>query len=89
MQAMMPSTLGGVSQLRLTRLPSLHIALATSCLLRGQEPLRWRAIRAAVVADNDQDAISKVREMKPGALQCEVWENRRLVISLHRQDLAD
>jgi hypothetical protein len=42
-----------------------------------------------ILADNDQDAISKVREMKPGALQCEVWERRRLVISLQRQDLAD
>jgi len=42
----------------------------------------------AIVADNDREAISKVRELKPDALQCEVWDDRRLVMSLHRQDLA-
>jgi hypothetical protein len=42
----------------------------------------------AIVADNDREAISKVRELKPNALQCEVWDDRRLVMSLHRQDLA-
>ena len=41
-----------------------------------------------IEADNDGDAISKVRELKPCALQFEVWEERRLVTSLHRQDLA-
>ena len=41
-----------------------------------------------IVADNDRDAISKVRELKRNALQCEIWQDRRLVTSLHRQDLA-
>jgi len=41
-----------------------------------------------IVADNYRDAISKVRELKQNALQCEIWQDRRLVTSLHRQDLA-
>jgi hypothetical protein len=42
-----------------------------------------------ILADNDEDAISKVRETKRSALQCEVWEERRLVVSLRRHDLAN
>ena len=42
-----------------------------------------------ILADSDEDAISKVRETKRSALQCEVWEERRLVVSLRRHDLAD
>ena len=42
-----------------------------------------------IVADNDEDAISKVREAKRSALQCEIWDERRLVVSLRRHDLAD
>jgi hypothetical protein len=39
-------------------------------------------------AATDQEAIATAREMKRTALQCEVWEGRRLVAVLRRQDLA-
>lgn len=41
-----------------------------------------------IVADSDEEAISTARELRPSALQCEIWEGRRLVTSLRRQDLA-
>jgi hypothetical protein len=41
-----------------------------------------------IMADSDEEAISKARELKPDALQCEIWEGERLVTSLRRQDLA-
>jgi hypothetical protein len=39
-------------------------------------------------AASDEEAIAKAREMRPDALQCEIWKGRRLVTSLRRQDLA-
>jgi hypothetical protein len=42
-----------------------------------------------ITASDDQEAISKVRESKPNALQCEIWKGRRLITSLRRQDLSD
>jgi hypothetical protein len=41
-----------------------------------------------IAADSDEEALSMVREMKPNALQCELWEGRRLVAELRRRDLA-
>ena len=41
-----------------------------------------------LVAASDGEAVSKVRELKPSALQCEIWKGRRLVTSLRRQDFA-
>ena len=41
-----------------------------------------------ITADGDEEAISKARELKPDALQCEIWEGKRLVTSLRRRDLA-
>jgi hypothetical protein len=41
-----------------------------------------------VVADSDCEAISKARELKPDALQCEIWKGHRLVTSFRGQDLA-
>jgi hypothetical protein len=39
-------------------------------------------------ADSDEEAISRARELRPNATQCEIWEYRRLVASLRPQDLA-
>jgi hypothetical protein len=41
-----------------------------------------------ITADSDEEAISKALERRPDALRCEIWEGRRLVTSLLRQDLA-
>jgi hypothetical protein len=41
-----------------------------------------------IAAANDQEAISKVRELKPNALQCEIWKGGQLITSLRRQDFA-
>jgi hypothetical protein len=49
---------------------------------------RINSFAEEIIADSDKEAISKVREMKPEALQCEVWKGKRLVTSLRRQDLA-
>jgi hypothetical protein len=40
------------------------------------------------VAASDEEAISKARELRPNPTQCEIWEGRRLVMSLRHQDLA-
>jgi hypothetical protein len=47
-----------------------------------------RSFAEEIIAENDEEAISKAREMKADALQCEVWEGTRLVAALRRQDLA-
>jgi hypothetical protein len=41
-----------------------------------------------IEADSDEEAVSKALELKPAALHCEIWEGKRLVKSLRRQDLA-
>jgi hypothetical protein len=41
-----------------------------------------------IMADSDEEAIATARELRPDAMQCEIWEGRRLVTSLRRQDLA-
>ena len=45
------------------------------------------------VADNfeapgDDEAVAEARQMKNGALKCEVWAGKRLVATLNAQDLA-
>ena len=35
----------------------------------------------------DDEAIARVREMRPNALKCELWEGRRLVATLNERDL--
>jgi hypothetical protein len=49
---------------------------------------RINSFAEEIIADSDEEAISKAREMKPEALQCEVWKGKRLLTSLRRQDLA-
>jgi hypothetical protein len=49
---------------------------------------RIRSFAEELIAGSDEEAISKAREMKSDALQCEIWKGRRLVRSLRRQDLA-
>ena len=39
-----------------------------------------------IEASSDEEAVAKAREMKPDALQCEIWKGGRLVSSLRRQD---
>jgi hypothetical protein len=41
-----------------------------------------------IKASSDEEAIAKAREMRPDAIQCEIWNGSRLVTSLRRQDLA-
>jgi hypothetical protein len=41
-----------------------------------------------ITADSDEEAISMALEKRPDALKCEIWEGKRLVTSLRRQDLA-
>ena len=41
-----------------------------------------------IAASSDEEAVAKAREMKPDALQCEIWNGSRLVTSIRRQDLA-
>lgn len=40
-------------------------------------------------ADDDQDAVTKVRHLKRQTLKCEVWKHGRLVAVLNARDLAD
>ena len=42
----------------------------------------------AVQADTDRQALAKVRQLKPAALQCEVWKGNRLIATLEGQDLV-
>jgi hypothetical protein len=41
-----------------------------------------------IEATTDEEAIAKAREMRPDALQCEIWEGSRLVTSLRREERA-
>jgi hypothetical protein len=40
-----------------------------------------------IEAETDEEALARARELKQGALRCEVWDGRRLVGSLSRDDL--
>jgi hypothetical protein len=42
-----------------------------------------------ISAENDDDAIRQARELKRNAVTCEVWQGKRLVVTLRRQDLSD
>lgn len=37
----------------------------------------------SICANNDEDAVSEARRMKPDALQCEIWHRARLVATLN------
>lgn len=39
-----------------------------------------------IEADSDAHAVAQARELKDGALRCEVWAGRRLVASLSASD---
>jgi hypothetical protein len=39
-----------------------------------------------VNAASDEEAIAKVRELKPNMRRCEVWRDKRLVAALNRED---
>ncbi len=38
-------------------------------------------------AVDDRDAVAQARQMKNGAIQCEIWRNDRLVAKLNGSDL--
>ena len=38
-------------------------------------------------AETDADALTQVRDLKNGALKCEVWDGKRLVGTLSHDDL--
>lgn len=40
-----------------------------------------------IEANSDEEAIALVREMKPDALKCEIWQGPRLVARLDGRDL--
>ena len=42
----------------------------------------------SISADNDAVAITMATQMKVGGTKCEVWEGRRLVAELGRDQLA-
>jgi len=39
-------------------------------------------------AGSDREAIALLRELKPNALKCELWEGRRLVATIHGRELV-
>lgn len=41
-----------------------------------------------IEATSDREALVKVRQMKPTAVKCELWEGRRLVARLDGQGLT-
>ncbi|MGZ2413080.1 hypothetical protein ACUXST_002522 [Sphingomonas sp. F9_3S_D5_B_2] len=41
-----------------------------------------------ITAGDDAEAIEKARNMKNGAIKCEVWQGARLVATLNAQDLS-
>jgi hypothetical protein len=41
-----------------------------------------------ILADGDEEAVQKSRELKANAQKCEVWFENRLVASLDAADLA-
>jgi hypothetical protein len=40
-----------------------------------------------IEAGTDAEALAKARELKDGALKCEVWDDKRLVGSLSHHEL--
>jgi hypothetical protein len=42
----------------------------------------------SIDANDDAEALALAQQLKSGALRCEVWAGRRLVGSLHQDDLS-
>jgi hypothetical protein len=42
-----------------------------------------------LIASSDEEAIAEAHRLKQKALKCEVWQGRRLVVTLSTQDLAE
>jgi len=42
-----------------------------------------------IKAASDEEAIAKARELKPNLQQCEIWQDKRLVATLNREDSSE
>jgi hypothetical protein len=60
------------------------VAYRLYCLDRdgGISPAEW------IEAPDDASAIERARELKPHALKCEIWRDKRLIATLDAKDSA-
>ena len=42
-----------------------------------------------LTAQDDEDAVRQARELGRNAIMCELWQGKRLVMALDRQDLTE
>ena len=50
---------------------------------------RGISLAEEIDAASDEEAIARAKELKPGVLKCEIWDEHRLVATLDLRDVAN